>query len=63
MTTAKARPIFVLKLRPEPQVVDPIKALRFALKTLLRRHGLKCLTVYEASPNSAGRRDRAGHVR
>jgi hypothetical protein len=53
MTTVKTRPIFVLKLRPEPQVTDPIKALRFALKTLLRRHGLRCLTIYEDSTNSA----------
>jgi hypothetical protein len=53
MTTTKTRPIFVLKLRPEPQVVDPVKALRAALKALLRRHGLKCITAYEDSTNSA----------
>jgi hypothetical protein len=47
MTTTKARPVYVLKLRPEPHVADPVKALRAALKALLRRHGLKCLTAYE----------------
>lgn len=45
--TEKLRPVFVLKLRPEPQVSDPVKALRAALKQLLRRYGLRCLTAYE----------------
>jgi hypothetical protein len=47
MTTEKARPVFVLKLRPEPRVVDPVKALRAALKVLLRKYKLRCLTIYE----------------
>jgi hypothetical protein len=47
MTTEKARPVFVLKLRPEPRVTDPVRALRAALKALLRRYGLRCLTAYE----------------
>jgi hypothetical protein len=46
-TTEKARPVFVLKLRPEPHVTDPIKVLRFALQVLLRRYGLQCLEIRE----------------
>jgi hypothetical protein len=53
MTTAKDRPVYILKLRPEPQVVDPVRALRAVLKRLLRQHGFKCITVYEDSTNSA----------
>jgi hypothetical protein len=40
------RPTFVLILRPNPGV-DPVRALRSALKTLLRRHGFRCLSVCE----------------
>lgn len=40
------RPIFILKLRVEPHVVDPIRALRFALKAL-KRFGLACLSIEE----------------
>jgi hypothetical protein len=39
------RPKFVLVLQPLPDVTDPIKALRTALKRLLRNHGLRCLSV------------------
>jgi hypothetical protein len=42
------RPIFVLRLQPEPHVVDPILALRTALKRLLRGYGLRCLSVEQA---------------
>ena len=38
MTTRVLRPIYVLKLRAEPDV-DPIRALRAALKVLGRRFG------------------------
>ena len=41
------RPTFILKLRPERQVTGPVKALRFALKTLLRRYGLRCIGIRE----------------
>jgi len=37
----------VLALRPEPHVADPIRALRHALKRLLRDHGLRVVTVRE----------------
>ena len=40
------RPTFVLVLRPEPGV-EPIRALRAALKVLLRRFGLRCVGVTE----------------
>jgi hypothetical protein len=33
-----------------PAEVDPIRVLRAALKTLLRRFGLKCLSVRELTP-------------
>jgi hypothetical protein len=37
--------VFVVKLRPLPSVTDPIKALRGALKVLLRRFGLRATEV------------------
>jgi hypothetical protein len=42
-----SRPIFVLRVRPEPRVDDPIRALRGGLKVLLRRYGLRCLSICE----------------
>ena len=39
-------PVFVLRLTPRPGVSDPIRALRAALKVLLRR-GLRCVSAYE----------------
>jgi hypothetical protein len=43
MTNAKERPVFVLRLRPEPHV-NPVRALRQALKRLLRSYGMRCLS-------------------
>jgi len=43
---AADRPTFIIRVRPQPGV-DPIKALRAALKTLLRRYGLRALEVTE----------------
>jgi hypothetical protein len=40
-------PVFTVKLRPLPHCTDPIKALRGALKILLRRFGLRCIEVSE----------------
>jgi hypothetical protein len=40
-----SRPCFVLIIEPEKHVVDPIRALRRALKTLLRSYGLKAISV------------------
>jgi hypothetical protein len=38
------RSTFVLRLRPL-KGVDPIRALRWVLKNLLRQHGLRALSV------------------
>jgi hypothetical protein len=42
-----SRPLFVVSLRPEPGV-DGLRALRAALRTLLRRHGLRCVRITTA---------------
>jgi len=42
----RQRPIFVVRLTPLPGV-DGIKALRAVLKILLRRFGLRALSVRE----------------
>ena len=47
---ARERPVFVLHLRPEPHVTDAVRALRHALKLLLRRCGLKAISVEEKLP-------------
>lgn len=39
------RPVYVLRLRPEPGVVDPMKALGMAIKVLSRRFGLRCTAL------------------
>ena len=44
---SERRPIFVVRLRAE-QGIDGIRALRAVLKSLLRRHGLRCLSAREA---------------
>jgi hypothetical protein len=43
----KPRPVFILRLKPEVCVADPTRALRRALKVLLRRFGLRCISVEE----------------
>lgn len=40
------RPIFLVRLRPEPGI-EPVQALRGGLKILLRRFGLKAINVVE----------------
>jgi hypothetical protein len=42
---------FVLTLRPEPGV-DAIRSLRWGLKSLLRRHGLRCVAIMEVPPET-----------
>lgn len=37
-------PVYILRLTPAPGT-DGIKALRLALKVLLRRFGLRCVSV------------------
>jgi hypothetical protein len=44
MTDAKERPVFVVHLRPEPNI-DPIRALRWALKRLLRDYGMRAISI------------------
>jgi hypothetical protein len=39
------RPKFIVVLEPEKHVVDPARALRSALKRLLRSYGLKAVSV------------------
>ena len=46
MTSAPGRPIYLLTVQPL-RGVDPTKVLRAALKVLLRRFGLRCLSVQE----------------
>ena len=43
----KDRPTFVITLRPERNIADPIRALRALLKSALRRHGLRCTSARE----------------
>ena len=44
------RPIYIIRLRAQPDV-DAIRALRNALKVLLRRFGLKCLSIEVETTN------------
>jgi hypothetical protein len=44
-------PVFIVKLRALPGV-DAVRALRAALKTLLRRYGLKCESVEEETSDA-----------
>jgi hypothetical protein len=46
------RPNYVLTLRAEPNV-DAIRSLRFALKILFRRLGLKCIAIREDKPGAS----------
>jgi len=43
-----ARPIYTVRLQPLPHVVDSTRALRSALKLVLRRYGLRAVSVSEA---------------
>jgi len=42
----KSRPTYLVRLRPNPRI-DAIRALRAALKVLLRRFGLRAIEVRE----------------
>jgi hypothetical protein len=42
--TTSDRPTFVIRLRPEPGV-DPVHALRHALKRLLRDYGMRAIAI------------------
>lgn len=43
------RPTYVITLRPEPHVEDPVRELRHILKLLLRRFGFRAISVTDAS--------------
>ena len=45
----ECRPLIVVSLRPEPHV-DPMLALRAALKMLLRQYNVRCVKVAIESP-------------
>jgi hypothetical protein len=45
----RSRVIYVLKLIALPHVEDPIRALRQALKVLLRRFGLRCISLEQTT--------------
>ena len=45
------RPVFVLVLRPEKSVADPVRALRALIKIALRRYGLRLIEIKERQPD------------
>jgi hypothetical protein len=49
-------PVFLVRLRALPGV-DGVKALKAALKSLLRKYGLKCLSVEVEPANPKGGSD------
>jgi hypothetical protein len=49
---AGERTVFTIRLRAEPNV-DPIRALRFALKVLLRRFGLRAISITDDTPRAS----------
>lgn len=58
-------PEYVLHLRALPSDIPPVIRLRRALKTLLRSHRLRCVSVSEAkgadAPDVGASADRAGN--
>jgi ribonucleoside-diphosphate reductase alpha chain len=50
-----ARPKFQLTLEPLPNVENPIRSLRHALKRLLRSYGLRCTDLHEETSPPEGR--------
>jgi hypothetical protein len=47
MKPAAERPIYIIHLRPEPGVTDPIRMLRAFLKIAWRQFGLRALSAHE----------------
>jgi hypothetical protein len=45
-------PTFVVRLRPEPNAADPLKALRWILRTSQQQFGLQCLDIREEESES-----------
>jgi len=48
-TPAAERPIYTLTVRAEPGV-DPVRALRWLLKGMLRQLGLRCVDIRREPP-------------
>jgi hypothetical protein len=48
------RPRYIITLQAEKHVTDPVRALRAALKRLLRSYGLKAISVQEAPAKAGG---------
>ena len=46
---AADRPVYHLQVRAEPGV-DEVRALRFLLKSMLRRFGLRCVAIEPTFP-------------
>jgi hypothetical protein len=44
---ASERPVFVVRLRPLPDIDNPIYSLRQVLKVALRQHGMQALSCEE----------------
>jgi hypothetical protein len=54
MSTTSNRSVFIVRLRPEPYVAEPMNLLRWALKRL-GRAGFRCLAVtYRAASRRSG---------
>ena len=49
-------PVFLVRLRALPGV-DAVRALRVVLKTLLRKYGLKCLSIEVETANPKEAKD------
>jgi hypothetical protein len=48
-----ARPRYIIILEPEKHVSDPTRALRAALKRLLRSYGLRAVSVAQQKQESS----------
>jgi hypothetical protein len=44
----RRQPTFVLTLQPIPGT-DGVRAMRWVLKTLLRKHGLRCVSIEQTT--------------
>jgi hypothetical protein len=48
--------VLVITLQPRPGI-DDVRSLRWVLKTLLRRHGIKCIAARRTEPHERKSRD------
>jgi hypothetical protein len=55
-------PVFLVRLRALPGA-DGVRALRAALKVLLRRFGLKCVSIETETANQIGGENGRNHDR